>query len=180
MDKDLVPHEAIVESIIPMIKGDSRKHIYLTHRAAGFTKAESSALSEIPKDTLHRWRLEDEDFAFWDGIGISTLRHQYNDRLMLVKYTRVMNLVLEHNLKLAYKAVTNPSELTKEEKTEWRKIIQAASPQQFKTMKEVNENSQDDRRTAKDLLDALNRRPKVIDDEGVSPTDAKTVEKESN
>lgn len=126
-----------VEAVLPLYDGNERKSSYLSYRATGFSINESCELADVHEATVKRWRTEDDNFNYYDTVGISELRKELGIKLSANSFTRNFRMVMTKDYEVLYKAIHRPDKLSKDEKDYLLKLRSHYSPENLKVVQQL-------------------------------------------
>lgn len=121
-DEEAPESEAMLMARIPLLSGSVNKVHYLSWRAMGFGIRESCQLSDITEATVRRWRVEDEDFADWEGKRLRELQKSISQDILRFDFMRNMRLAMSRDSQILFKAACSLSDLTEREYDYLKKI----------------------------------------------------------
>jgi hypothetical protein len=121
-DEEAPDSESLLMARIPLLSGSVNKVHYLSWRAMGFEVREACQLSDIKEATVRRWRVEDEDFAEWEGTKLRELQKSISQDILRFDFMRNMRMAMSRDSQILFKAACDLHELTEREYDYLKKI----------------------------------------------------------
>lgn len=150
---NLLPLNTIPESTLPVEVemadsqlpafdwDDEKKRVYLSFRICGFSRRESIAYTGVTQRTIYNWRAKDPAFKEIEQQDVVSMRRRFSKEAIMIEYTRNLRLVLKKDFQILDKALTDPTNMTKDETSYLGKIRAMYSPQQLQAIESLIEEA---------------------------------------
>lgn len=159
--------EQVAEAMLPYFPEDSRKSKYLSYRVCGFGVKEAAQLVGVTQTAVRNWRNQDSDFAALDLSGLSQLKKGLSAEFLNLEFTRNFHLVMQKDLNILLKSVTNPDSLTEKENQYLLKLRQFYTPQQYAMIQQLIGEAKSDNFDFTNLIFSIRREREELTVQGV-------------